>query len=65
MLTPPPALMFSERALMFSERRLRSILFRDVRRTRDLRRQRVEGTYYDVVDDVRELVPGGIKENSG
>lgn len=50
---------------MFSEGRLSSILFRDVRRTRDLGRQRVEGTYRDVVDDVRELVPGGIEESSG
>ena len=48
---------------MFSEGRLRSILFRDVRRTRDLMNQRVEGTYCDVVDNVRELVPGGIEES--
>ena len=37
----------------------------DVRRTRDLRRQEVEGTYRDAVEDIRELFPEEIEEIFG
>lgn len=43
--------------LKCSEGKLRSIHFGDVRRTRDRRKQEVEGTYCDVVEDIRELFP--------